>query len=371
MNDGPLFRRYAQQLRQEISANTYPVGSILPSITKLGLSSGLSRNTIVAALRLLLEKGVITREGATRHGYRVVKSAGTSLQSGSDSLALVLPFNYWNYVGAQLVQAIETTLARHSFNLILKNHQNSHELESQILESLLEQCPHTIAGVILVTTDSFTNPNKKIIKEIARRIPLIQVDRFIHGIDASYVGLNNRQVGCDAANYLIDRGHRQLGYVAGFGRISPLIDRLEGFREAAVRRSVEIRTQDIIVKPSEFESIRSLDEMAAKLTPLVDVSLEGPTAYFCGDDKSAMELHQVLQKKQIRVPDDISIIGCDDDEFVHSAADVAFSSFHHPFPVMAEETLRLFHLERENHRRPHVHLEVSAEFIDRSSITAK
>lgn len=372
-NGAPLFHRFAEQIKHEISAGTYPVGTILPSIARFQQSSGLSRNTVAAALRLLMDEGVIARGGATRHGYKVVKNtrprASQSTQSEAGGVALVLPFDYWNYVGAQLVGAVEAVLSRYSLNLILKNHKNSHELEAQILESLLEQSREAISGVILVTTDSFGNPNSALIRKISTKMPLLLMDRFVEGIDASYVGLDNRRVGREAARLLIDHGHTRIGYIDGFGRISPLADRRHGFHELANERSLRIQEKDVVVMPSEFESVQSMDEMATTLDSVLDLSSQGPTAYFCGDDKTAMELLKVLRLHKLRVPDDISIVGCDDDEFAHAAANRAFSSFRHPFSTMAEEALRLFNAERDDRTRPHVRLEVAAEFVDRSSVS--
>ena len=72
-----------------------------------------------------------------------------------------------------------------------------------------------------MTADSYSNPNIDLIKKFSRRIPLVLLDRYISGFDASFIGVNNRKIGREAADYLIDQGHHKLGFISGFDIISP------------------------------------------------------------------------------------------------------------------------------------------------------
>lgn len=66
----PLYQRLAQELRSEIAAGIHPVGSGLPTEIELCARHGVSRHTVRAALRLLVDQGLIERrQGA---GSRVI-----------------------------------------------------------------------------------------------------------------------------------------------------------------------------------------------------------------------------------------------------------------------------------------------------------
>ncbi|GIX30148.1 MAG: GntR family transcriptional regulator [Porticoccaceae bacterium] len=66
----PRYRRIAAQLKEEILAGLYPVGSLLPTEAALGRRFAASRHTVREALRLLREEGLVaSRRGA---GTRVV-----------------------------------------------------------------------------------------------------------------------------------------------------------------------------------------------------------------------------------------------------------------------------------------------------------
>lgn len=372
MIGGLLFRRFAEQLKNEIAAERYPVGSILPSIAQLQKRSGLSRNTVVAALKLLADEGIIQRVGAARYGYTVVtrtlQNEKQEVKTATAAIALVFPFRYNNYVGSQLLQAIESALASSSIKLFIRNHENLPELEHEILESFLNRQSGSIDGIILMTTDSYHNPNLQLIRDLSESIPTVLLDRYIFGLDIPFVGLNNRRAGRDAAARLIACGHSRFGFVSGFRRLSPTIDRLEGFRESAKRHSIELHETDIFIKDDEINILDHSDDFPQLLRSQLNLEADGPTAYFCGDDKSALVLLRVLKEKGKRVPEDISVIGSNDDGFVHAASDYDISSYRYPFMTIAEEAVRILSAGQSEQYRMNLNIEVSPEFMDRGTV---
>ena len=147
-----------------------------------------------------------------------------------------------------------------------------------------------------------------------------------------------------------------------------MIDRLEGFKEAVSRRGLTLQKKHIFTNSDQFKILYQTDEIVNKLKTQIDFSDEGPSAYFCGDDKAAMTISRILEEGGKKVPEEVSIIGCDEDSFVQTASDNSISSFRYQFSVIARETIRLLCEVIEFPDRPTVNIEVSAEFIEKSTV---
>src|SRR5438270_131865 len=55
--------------------------------------------------------------------------------------------------------------------------------------------------------------NRELIREVAKRMPLVLIDRMLTGIDVDFVGIDNRQAMFEATRHVIELGHTRLAYV--------------------------------------------------------------------------------------------------------------------------------------------------------------
>ncbi|MFC4306207.1 LacI family DNA-binding transcriptional regulator [Cohnella boryungensis] len=117
--------------------------------------------------------------------------------------------------------------------------------------------------------------------------------------------LDNCRSAYDAACYLLDLGHKHLGFVTGDRSIPCSDQRLEGFLEAVRERGLTVASDDIMggrfVERSGEEAI----EIWLRENRL-------PEAIFCSNDLTAYGALQALAKHRIAVPDRVSVLGFDD-----------------------------------------------------------
>ena len=126
----------------------------------------------------------------------------------------------------------------------------------------------------------------------------------------SSVTIDNEEGGAMAARYLLEQGHRRLGFVGGDSEIpgytlhtSAL--RLQGFRRALEEAGIDLPDRYVA------ESTYSLEEgrrMAHELFSLA----KPPTAIFAASDAQAMGALKAAKERGMRVPDDVAVIGFDD-----------------------------------------------------------
>jgi LacI family transcriptional regulator/LacI family purine nucleotide synthesis repressor len=139
--------------------------------------------------------------------------------------------------------------------------------------------------------------------------PMLSVDIAYHAMPIGCVGSSNLNGGFAATRHLIDNGHSKIGFIGPIYTAQSIYERWCGFRLAMRLSGLEVdegccvtgRTTEFQLFDTQEAFERYLDEMAGF-----------PTAWFCGGDRIAVALIQLLSKRGIRVPDDISVIGFDD-----------------------------------------------------------
>lgn len=118
----------------------------------------------------------------------------------------------------------------------------------------------------------------------------------------SYLNVDNKKGGFLAAEYLIKKGHKNIGYhTFGLGAFVAR-ERLKGFRNAFNEHGVNFEEASMFY-------VDSVDRLVE------DIVNKKYTAVFCAGDMLAINLSRKLYKRGIKIPEDVSIIGFDDIAF--------------------------------------------------------
>ena len=108
-----------------------------------------------------------------------------------------------------------------------------------------------------------------------------------------------------ATQYLIDKGHRQIAYLDGLFDTKPGLDRQQGFRDTLMEHGISI-PEAWFVSPKNGDVRQFIEELIRKPNR--------PTAIFCNMDCMAAVVYDVCKDCDVRIPEDISIIGFDNAE---------------------------------------------------------
>lgn len=166
-----------------------------------------------------------------------------------------------------------------------------------------------LAGVILLGTD-ITTPRKGEITSFAGKnvgFPMVIVDNFIFSAYVDCVGNDNLYGAKSAISYLIDRGHRRIGYLRANQRITNFDD-----REAGIRMAI---AEHLGNGPQVLETIGvsvSAEGAYRDVCRWLERTSHLPDALFGENDVIAAAAIRALKMKGIRVPEDISVMGFDD-----------------------------------------------------------
>ena len=136
--------------------------------------------------------------------------------------------------------------------------------------------------------------------------PIVCIDTYssANNDDFVNVGLDDAKGAYDAVKYLIGSGHRKIGFVTD-NRVGVDEQRFWGYRRALAESGIEYSDKDFfLMKPSK-ELIN--DNIVKLCSKAKDYS-----ALFCCSDIYAAIMMAALKEKGFRIPEDISIVGFDD-----------------------------------------------------------
>lgn len=175
--------------------------------------------------------------------------------------------------------------------------------------------------------------------------------------EATVVLADEYHGGRAAAAAVFSRGHREVVFLGGPKDDFACQERVRGLRDAAADEGVDFST--VRLEYGTYQ-VGSGYELATSV-------LEGhrPTAFICGNDRMAVGAMMAAQALGLRCPDDISIVGFDDQPDLADQMHPSLTTVALPHERMGFEAANLLFDEA----RPSRHI-VACEFIARSSLTA-
>lgn len=144
--------------------------------------------------------------------------------------------------------------------------------------------------------------SRDFVEQIATlNIPTICVDFIYRNINLDTITSNNFNASYNLTSYLIDHGHKEIGFVGKLNSTISINDRYLGYYKALMENNLKINEEYIIDDRNDFGEVKDII-LPKKL----------PTAFVCNNDHVAYLLIEKLKSMNISVPNDISVVGFDD-----------------------------------------------------------
>lgn len=269
---------------------------------------GISKNTVSLVFRNIPGINEQTRarilEAADRLGYVYpkAKSGDEGAAPLAASICIVIPASARDSSGffSHIQFGIESEARKHRLNTVISYYDDSNDTYDTPLS--IEE--GLVSGII-----TLGRIGKPVFSSLQRyNIPLIMVDHYYEDTSWDYVLSDNFTGGFMAAKYLIEKGHREIGFLGGINISVSFFDRFHGFKKALEQSSLSIMDEYFINKSYEALAVNDPTQIAAELRRMSKL----PTAFFCCNDIEAITLIKGLGSIGLRVPDDISVMGFDD-----------------------------------------------------------
>ncbi len=190
------------------------------------------------------------------------------------------------------------------YSVIVASSENDHECEKKFthLFSIKD-----IKGAIIAPIVEGEAEIDHLFKLKRINYPFVLLED-VKGIQANVVAIDNLSAIKTAVKYLIDNGHTKIVHFAGPPQSSHTQERIEGFRHAFSESPLIFNKNLIISIGSRHEEAYGNTMNYFKNRSREDY----PTAIVCFNDQQALAVMTALKELNIRIPEDISIIGNDD-----------------------------------------------------------
>ncbi len=279
------------------------------TVQDIAEKAGVSPATVSLALRgkptIPPETRARVQEAARDLGYVTRAPAPRSTPGyGLVNIGMVmrhLPENPQDNPFYSVVQVgIEMACRQHHFNLVYSSLPV--DRDSRILDvprMLLEDAVDGLLGVGL-----YLNENNLQIFE-RQAAPMVLVDAYATSGHFDAVETMNEEGAFDAVSHLIEKGHRHIGVIGTHpGAFPSIMDRRSGYQRALQANGIAER----------YYIDCELDRQPAYEAVLAYFSRPNPvTAIFSANDWLVVGVLRALRELGLRVPEDISVIGFDDD----------------------------------------------------------
>ena len=265
------------------------------------VSRVLSGGSASAAARKKVEEAVLAL------GYR--PQTGKKTEARPESLALVLT-DLTNPYYAALAAGAEQAAREAGYPLIVYRPETARFAEG-MAERILSL---PAAGAVLVGTAVETGSPEEIrgrLCQISQRMPIVTIGPKVDGVDCvnitSDLSLSVRK----SIAHLVALGHRRISFIGGSGGIRSSSARRRAYYEEMERLGLpadrELHTDTgFTPQTGEFCVNRLLSGALAE---------ERPTAIIAINDLVALGALRQLQRMGLRVPEDMALIGCDNQFF--------------------------------------------------------
>jgi LacI family transcriptional regulator len=278
--------------------------SRMPTMHEVARHAGVSLGTVSNVLNhpeLVAEE---TRERVLRAismlGF-VRNGSARQLRVGSTQSIGLVVLDVSNPFFTELARGAEAAASERGYSVILCNSDNSPRKEENYLRVLEEQ---RVAGILIVPVEDPLISTRGLRQ---RGISLVLLDRLSQDNEVCSVSVDDVYGGKLAGRHLLERGHERIGYIHGPFTSMQYADRLTGLRQA-VREAGLDPDRAIVPLPADTDNAQAGQACVEPFMALHD----RPTAIFCGNDYLALGVIYALMRKEVRVPEDIALIGYDD-----------------------------------------------------------
>jgi LacI family transcriptional regulator len=198
-----------------------------------------------------------------------------------------------------LIEGIEHKARHNSYQLTINYMSGSVDMDS--LAANLQE--NVIDGVLLLGTEMEAQDFRNFLQ---LDIPLLLLDSYFMNISADYVVIDNASGVYRGTEHLLEAGHREIGYLKSSVPIQNFQERYEGYGKALAEHGLApVPDFTVELQPSMDGSYEDMLRFLSRKPRL-------PSAFVADNDIIALGAIRALKENNIRIPEEISIIGFDD-----------------------------------------------------------
>lgn len=274
------------------------------NIAEVAGAAGVSTTTVSRVINAVPTVSEDNRrrvqEAIKKLRYRPNPSAQRLAAGRTNTIGLLIPrFEgiFHSYFALQVIKGIGVAAERSRFDLLL------HITDGTTFPS------GAIDGIIFMDIYGCEDLLDRAIDE---GIPTVVLNHYLEDLPVNCVAIDNRMGAERVVDYVVKLGHKEIATITGDLKTQAGLDRLDGFVHAMKDRRLPI--PDGYIQYGDFglpSARKAIENLLALPHP--------PTAIFVASDDMALETINVALAKRVRVPEELSVVGFDDNPIAAQA----------------------------------------------------
>ena len=315
------------------------------TIKDIARALGLSTSTVSRALRdsyeISSETKQLVLDYARKINYRPNPIALSLKEKRSRSIGVIV-CEIANSYFSQAINGIESVAYNRGYNVIISQSHESYEREVLDLQYLASRSIDGLIISIAAETKDFTHLSNL----HDRGFPIVFFDRVVDEMKTHKVIANNHQGAYDATTHLIRKGYKRIANITNAENLLITKKRVEGYKKAITDNGLKVNESYI-----EYCAHGGLvdEEVETALNNLFSEDNK-PDAIVSTADKITTGCLRYFKKKNIKIPEDIALIGFSNSELTELLSP-ALSIVKQPAFKMGEAAIN-FLLELIESKRP-------------------
>lgn len=296
---------------------------------------------------------VINEEKSVKPATREkVKTAMTALQFSPNKMAAKLRKNETRNIAllvpvinhpffAKLAYYVEDEADKYGYSVILVSSQQRVQKEADIIDRIRKR---EVDGAVFVT--HFAHEEEEL-----KDCPIVSIDRSF-GEEIPYVTSDNYGATCDAVEYLLQKGCKNIGYIGSKPLVtSEVMERERAYRDTMVKHGMPVKAVNEVILHGEETALVS--EFLEKYPDLDGVFASGYSL--------AQVLYETALQNGKRIPDDIQLVSYDG-AFRQWNNNRLLTCVEQPIEEMAREVVKLL-IKKIKGEKVEARTELKTQFI--------
>jgi LacI family transcriptional regulator len=238
---------------------------------------------------------------ATKLGYRSNNFASNLRKQRTNTIGVMVHELKSQFITSVLA-GIEKVTTEANYDLIIAHSSETFKKESANASNLFHKRVDGVIASLAFDTEDLAH-----FQPFERKgIPVVFFDRVFEESEGTKVVINNMKAGYEATAHLIEQGCKRIAHITANLKRNVYAERLKGYQLALAEHGLKYNDKYVIVDDlSEEASILSAKKILA-MRPL-------PDGIFITNDFCAAVCIQTLKEAGIRIPEDIAIVGFNND----------------------------------------------------------
>jgi len=338
------------------------------TVKDVGKLAGVSATTVSLVMNgkagISPETRTRVLQAAATLGYSTQRAARTTKGSGNGTLRFLKIAKHGHTVNrdhntfiSDYIDGMSREASASGYKLEIVS------FEGEPIESIVAAMNEVQADGLVVLGTELTEHDIQLLQALPT--PLVVIDSFFDVVECNFVNMNNKDAVYKIIAYFVERGFKNIGFIASNVQTVNFQLRKEAFIEGMRAFGLAYSNRDIVIVDSTYDG--AYQDMLSKLHN----GLVVPECYFCTNDIITYGCIKALREFNVRIPQDISVIGFDNLP-MSATMEPPLTTVDVSKTKIASLAIRLLdELIHADERQPAVKILVGANLVARDSVAPR